>query len=271
MKNATDTFLQTLFDFYTQNARSMPWRLPDANGAYDPYHILVSEFMLQQTQVERVIPKYNAFISAFPSCEALSRAPLDTVFEIWTGLGYNRRALYLRECASNICANGFPDNSEDLVGLKGIGHNTAAAILTYAFNQRHVFVETNIRTVLIHHFFKDAQMVTDAELLYCLEGILRTYKGSYRDFYWAMMDYGTWLKKSGIKTHVKSSTYKKQSRFKGSRRQIRGEVLRQAQKQANLQHLEEHINDSRFHEILQEMTQEGFIEVEDGRVKIRNV
>lgn len=269
MDTASENFVTVLFRHYSEHARTMPWRVSDHNGNYDPYHILVSELMLQQTQVERVTPKYTDFLKAFPRCEVLATAPLEQVIVHWSGLGYNRRALYLHDCAKYIAKNGFPDTLEELVSLKGIGVNTAAAVLTYAYNQRHAYIETNIRTVLIHHFFENEHAVSDSELLRCLERILNGYKGSYRDFYWAMMDYGTWLKKNGVKTHTKSSKYKKQARFEGSVRQLRGEVLRSAQVRTSVEALDMSLQDNRLPSVLKQLSTEGFIEIVEGRIQIR--
>ncbi len=269
MGTTSENFLALLFRHYSEHARTMPWRLPDHKGNYDPYYILVSELMLQQTQVERVIPKYIDFLKAFPQSEMLATAPLEQVIAHWSGLGYNRRALYLQDCAKYIVKNGFPETREELVSLKGVGANTAAAVLTYTYNQRHVYIETNIRTVLIHHFFMTEDKISDSELLRCLERILNEYNGSYRDFYWAMMDYGTWLKKNGVKTHTKSSKYKKQARFEGSVRQLRGEVLRRAQLRTSLDVLEMSLEDIRLDSVLEQLSTEGFIEIVDDHVQIR--
>ncbi len=120
--------------------------------------------MLQQTQVPRVLPKFQQFILRFPDWKSLSEASLSDVLSVWQGLGYNRRAKYLYDISRSISDNEFPISIESLVTHKGIGSNTAAAILTYSYNQRHVFIETNVRTVLIHHFCPDQQDVTDAQL-----------------------------------------------------------------------------------------------------------
>ena len=134
----------------------------------DRYTILISEVMLQQTQVDRVAPKFEAFIEAFPTVQALAQAEFKTVLGYWSGLGYNRRALWLQQAAKEIVekyAGKVPQTISELSKLKGIGHNTAAAICAYAFNQPVVFIETNIRAVFIHHFFADRADVADSELL----------------------------------------------------------------------------------------------------------
>ena len=129
--------------------RDMPWRQDTR-----PYYVLVSELMLQQTQVDRVIPKFLAFITQFPDEKVLAGALLADVLKQWQGLGYNRRAKFLYESAKAVVVLGaFPDDEAGLLKLPGVGKNTAGAILAYAYNQPGLFIETNIRAVYIHHFF----------------------------------------------------------------------------------------------------------------------
>lgn len=202
--------------------REMPWR-DDTR----PYYILVSELMLQQTQVDRVIPKFKAFIDRFPDEEALAAASLGEVLRLWSGLGYNRRAKYLHDATKKIVQDfggTFPQSYTDLLSLPGVGPGTAGAILTYAFNQPHVFIETNVRTVYFHHFFGDEGKVTDKQLMPVIERTMDT--DHPREFYWALMDYGSWLKKQGAGRVSQSSHYKKQSRLKGSVREMRGQIIR---------------------------------------------
>lgn len=215
----TDLIWQKGRDLY----RSMPWR-DDTR----PYYVLVSELMLQQTQVDRVIPKFNAFIGRFPDEESLARASLADVLTLWSGLGYNRRAKFLHEAAKKIIADFdgvFPRNKVDILSLPGVGPGTAGAIMTYAFNQPTVFIETNVRTVYFHHFFEDGSKISDAQLIPVIE---RTLDMEHpREFYWALMDYGTWLKKSGAGKISQSKHYKKQSPLKGSVREVRGQLIKQ--------------------------------------------
>jgi A/G-specific adenine glycosylase len=200
----------------------MPWR-----ETRDPYCILVSEIMLQQTQVSRVEEKYPKFIKAFPNFKALDRAPLVKVYGEWQGMGYNRRALALKKTA-HIVVNDYdgalPQTFEELRTLSGIGKATASSIMAFAFNLPAVFVETNIRTVFIHFFFKNRKKVADEEILPLVEQSL--YKRNPRIWYWALMDYGTMLKKSGEDKNIRTKHYKKQGRFEGSRRQKRGKILK---------------------------------------------
>jgi A/G-specific adenine glycosylase len=219
-------FQKEVWDYYSAHHRPMPWR---ANPT--PYFVLVSEIMLQQTQVPRVLKKFTEFVERFPDVETLAGAPLGDVLAAWSGLGYNRRAKFLWQAAKAIAARGsFPQTREELTTLPGIGPNTAGAILAYAFNQPVLFIETNIRTVIIHHFFKEREdKIRDQEILSVLEQVLP--KGGFtpgdpKTWYWALMDYGTHLKATHGSHLHKAHSYKKQTAFQGSRRQIRGQVLR---------------------------------------------
>jgi A/G-specific adenine glycosylase len=223
MKKKETKFVQTVMNYYQQNGRdSLPWR-----KTKDPYKILVSEVMLQQTQVERVISKYKAFLSAFPTIEVLSNASLGEVLVLWQGLGYNRRAKMLHSCAKTLMSEysgKFPKTRTELRALPGIGEYTSGAVMAFAFSSPEVFVETNIRTVYLHHFFKDKTQVTDAELMPYIESTLD--RENPRAWYYALMDYGSHLKKTIGNQNKNSLHYTKQSTFKGSDRQIRGAVIR---------------------------------------------
>lgn len=208
--------------------RDMPWR-----NNTRPYYVLVSELMLQQTQVDRVIPKFNAFIEAFPTEHALARASLAEVLQLWQGLGYNRRAKYLHDAAQMIDTdfNGaFPTEKSDLLRLPGVGPNTAGAILNYAYNAAEPFIETNVRTVYFHHFYPDGDIVSDKELIKLVAQTID--QDNPREFYWALMDYGSWLKRQGAGRLAQSQHYKKQSPLKGSVREIRGQVIRELTKRS---------------------------------------
>lgn len=202
--------------------RDMPWR-QDVR----PYYILVSEIMLQQTQVVRVVPKFAAFIARFPDIKTLAEAPLADVLGLWSGLGYNRRARYLHEAAKMIHTKHkgtFPNTEKALLTLPGVGTNTAGALLAYAYNIPAIFIETNIRTVYIHHCFSDQTDIHDVAILQKLENTIDRKKP--REFYWALMDYGSWLKANGVSYNTKSRHYKKQSKLEGSVRQVRGQIIR---------------------------------------------
>jgi A/G-specific adenine glycosylase len=218
-----EQFRKTVYDFYTKaGRRDLPWR-----KTRNPYYIAVSELMLQQTQVLRVIPKYKAFIKTFPTISALAKAKFSDVLKAWSGLGYNRRAKYIHAMAKTIVAEhrgSFPKTTEELLKLPGIGPYTAQAIATFAYNKPGVCIETNIRTVYIHHFFPKEEKVSDAKLRVLIE---ETYdRVNPREWYWALMDYGSALKAQGNMMHRKSSSYTKQSKFEGSLRQLRGRVLK---------------------------------------------
>lgn len=250
-------FIETVWDYYHEHGRDLPWRQPEPDGTFDPYKIMVSEVMLQQTQVARVIPKYEAFLAQFPSLQSLSAASLADVIKAWSGLGYNRRAKFLWQAAQAIGAP-FPDTREGLSALPGIGMNTAGAILAYAYNQPVVFVETNIRTVYIHHFFADRTDVHDKELLPFIEKTLD--REMPREWYWALMDYGVFLKSTVGNMSQNSKHYTKQSTFQGSKRQIRGEVLRQLRDgPLEVSKLHERIPDERLTAVLQDLASEKLI------------
>lgn len=216
-------FQKLIWGHYKKSGRhDLAWR-----KTTDVYAIMVSEIMLQQTQVSRVLEKYNQWMNHFPTPEALAASRLQDVLLIWKGLGYPRRAKYLYEIAQMVArgeillgANITPDY---LDALPGIGPYTARAIYTFSQNKKAVFIETNIRTIYIHHFFKDTITVSDAELLVCIEETLP--RTMFREWYWALMDYGSFIKQSGIRINNRSLHYRKQSPFKGSMREVRSSIL----------------------------------------------
>jgi A/G-specific adenine glycosylase len=239
--------------------RDMPWR-----STTDPYYIMVSEFMLQQTQVDRVVPKYNAFIVTYPDVYALATAPLGDVLALWNGLGYNRRAKFLHDTAAKIVSHFdgiVPSSVQDLMSLPGIGPNTAAAIVAYAYNVPVGFIETNIRTVYFQHFFADAHLVTDDELR---RVVAETVDQEHpRQWFWALMDYGSYLKKQGAASLDKSAHYKKQSVLEGSVRQVRGHIIRALTKSAmsEAELREEVVADERFEKALTSVIKDGLVSV----------
>lgn len=258
MKKSLQEFQKTVQDYYQAHGRhDLPWRL--FADTPDPYHVLVSEVMLQQTQVSRVIPKYEAFLELFPTIADLAHAELGDVLRAWQGLGYNRRAKFLWLAATELHgSHRFPDHIEALQTLPGIGANTAAAIVVYAFDKPAVFIETNIRTVYIHHFLSNQTDVADSIIR---ELVARTLpEQSYREWFWALMDYGTYLKQTHGNLSTQSKAYNKQSRFSGSKRQIRGAVLKQlAGQPATAVALRAVIKDERLSTVLYELEQEGLI------------
>jgi len=215
-------FQQTIISHFSQNKRDFPWR-----ATTNPYYIFLSEVMLQQTQTARVVSKYNEFIEAFPTIHDLANAPLSLVLAHWSGLGYNRRAKFLWQAAQAISQqyNGeFPQDFEKIDLLPGIGPYTARAIYTFSFNLPSVFIETNIRTVFIHFFFQDRDSIADSEILPLIEQTLP--ESDFRNWYYALMDYGNYLKSEQKSYFHKQKGYTKQSKFKGSKRYVRGYILK---------------------------------------------
>jgi len=215
-------FRRVIYSYYHTYSRKLPWR--ETN---DPYRILISEIMLQQTQVSRVLEKYVQFITQFPTIQSLAGAPLKEIYTVWQGLGYNRRILYLQKTAQIVQKNyngSIPSDVALLYKLPGIGKNTASAIVVFAYNLPVVFIETNIRTVYIHFFAGNREQILDTFLLPFIERTLD--RRNPREWYYALMDYGVMLKKEFPDIGRKSLHYSKQSSFEGSQRQIRGNILK---------------------------------------------
>jgi len=221
-REQADEFRKAVLGHYRDKGRDFPWR-----RTRDPWRILVSEFMLQQTQTDRVFPRYEAWFLRFPDAASLATASLADVYGQWKGLGYNSRALRLRDSARAVCSDfggRVPDTEGELRSLPGVGPYTARAVLAFAFNRPTLVLETNIRAALIFHFFPDAAVVTDRELEPVAMAVLdRDQPGRW---YQALMDYGAWLKKREPNPSRKSAAYSRQSAFKGSLRQARGAILR---------------------------------------------
>lgn len=221
-KMEIEAFRAQIWAFYRHSGRKMPWR-----STQNPYKILVSEVMLQQTQVPRVLEKYPEFLKKFPTITVLANAPLSDVLRVWQGMGYNRRARYLRDSAQVIVRdyhNRFPKTETELCALPGIGHYTTNAILTFAYDEPRVFIETNIRRIFIHHFFNIRRKVSDAEILPLVQATLDT--KNPREWYYALMDYGSQLPKATrINANIQSKHYVKQSTFVGSTRELRGKII----------------------------------------------
>ncbi|MCF6154670.1 MAG: A/G-specific adenine glycosylase [Candidatus Brocadia sp.] len=215
-------FQEMIYCYYREHGRNLPWRMTQ-----NPYHILISEIMLQQTQVQRVIRKYERFIKIFPDFSSLAQAPLRPVLSEWQGLGYNRRAIALKKIAQRVIEEfhgNLPSAVETLITFPGIGRATACAISAFAFYLPTVFIETNIRRVFIHSFFHDKTNITDAEILPLVEKTLDT--SNPRQWYYALMDYGVMLNQKYENFNRKSAHYQRQSPFQGSNRQVRGMILK---------------------------------------------
>jgi len=216
------SFQETVWQFYILNKRLFSWR-----NNFDPYRIVVSEIMLQQTQTFRVEQKFSEFISVFPDFATLAQAEFKDVLTVWQGLGYNRRAQALHKIAQKVMSEfdgQLPTDPEILVTLQGIGPNTAGSICAFAFNMPTVFIETNIRAVFLHKFFQDREAVHDQEIIPLIEQVLD--KKNPREWYYALMDYGVMLKKLHNNPARKSKHHTVQSKFEGSNRQIRSMILK---------------------------------------------
>ena len=242
--------------------RDLPWR-----RTYDPYAIWISEVMLQQTQVSRVDGRWQRWLERFPTVDALAAAAPSDVLEEWQGLGYNRRALSVHRAAQAISEAGgvFPQDPKELVKLPGIGPATAAGIRAFAFNLHGVYLETNVRTVFLHELYPQAEGVPDSELvplveLTCPASVANAADAAAtaltpRSWYYALLDYGAYLKKTIPNPSRRSKSHVKQSRFEGSHRQKRAELLR-----VLLAHKDE--GGAEFETLHQELCQ---IEVNAGR------
>ncbi|MFX0093290.1 MAG: Fe-S cluster assembly protein HesB [Candidatus Hodarchaeota archaeon] len=209
-------FHDKIFFWWGKNKRDFPWR-----KTTNPYHVMVSEFMLQQTQASRVVDKYLTFIERFPTIESLAKAEKIEVLRLWSGLGYNRRALWLQEAAIQIHQLGeFPTDSVSLKKIKGIGSYTSRSILIFAFNMDLATVDTNIRRILITEGFATEQ-TTERELFEIAGQLVP--KNKSRDYHSALMDYGA-LVKTAKKTRIKPTST--QGQFRGSNRQYRGRIVK---------------------------------------------
>ncbi len=219
--------------------------------------------MLQQTQVDRVVPYFNRWMKKYPTPRALARAKLIDVLRQWSGLGYNRRAKYLHDAAKEIVAKHggkIPRDFAALLELPGVGDYTAKAVRVFAFNEPDVLIETNVRAVFLHHFFPRSKNVSDAKLLPLIE---KTLKGQVpRIWYAALMDYGSHLKAQHPNPSRRSKHHAKQSKFEGSLRQVRGAILRAHARGENNTDLRSPYG-VKFDEALESLVREGLISVPD--------
>jgi A/G-specific adenine glycosylase len=252
-------FRHIVLDHYRNHGRDLAWR-----RTTDPYRILVSEMMLQQTQVERVSVKYPVFTTTFPDFSSLAKAPLPDVLALWQGLGYNRRALSLQRCAGLVVEDYnsmLPQDPDILATFPGIGRATAASVCAFAFNMPVVFIETNIRRVFIHFFFDGSATVDDADILPLATKAL--YRKDPRIWYNALMDFGSDLKRTVKNPNRRSRHYAKQAAFEGSDRKIRGSILRilLAEKRMTQKAIKKRFSEdpSRIIRILCDLEHEGFI------------
>jgi A/G-specific adenine glycosylase len=265
---AARRFRRDLYRFFHAQGRQLPWR-----DTADPYHILVSEIMLQQTQVERVALKYAPFIQTFPDVWSLARASLRDIMAAWQGLGYNRRALALQRIARRLAADfdgRLPDSVDILRTFPGIGEATAGALAAFAFNQPVVFIETNIRRVFLHSFFPGRSGVRDREILPLVDQTLD--REQPRSWYYALMDYGTMLKRGAPNPNRRSAHHQRQAPFADSDRQIRGLILKALLKSPALTVVElvqaVGKEPERTTGIIHTLIKEGFLEPEGSQVRI---
>ncbi len=263
-----NAFQGVIYRYFRENARELPWRL-----THNPYEILVSEIMLQQTQVERVLTKYGPFLDRFPDFSDLARASLGDILLAWQGLGYNRRAQALQGIAQRVVAEfggRLPADREILETLPGIGAATAGALLAFAFEQPVVFLETNIRRVFLHFFYPEGDMVPDKVLLPLI--FLTLDARQVRQWYYALMDYGAMLKKTVPNPNRRSAHYSRQSPFRGSDREIRSQILQLFLNTAELP--EKAIlagipsEATRIKRILAKLTQENFLLRQEGSYRL---
>ncbi len=309
-------FQKTVWDYYHANRRhELPWRKNTK-----PYNVYVSEIMLQQTQVDRVVDFFNKWMKEFPTVKALAEAKQSDVLRLWKGLGYNSRAIRMKRSAEIIMQRfkgKFPQTYEDILSLPGIGPYTAGAISAFAYNQPVSMIETNIRRVYLHHFFSESQSkhtrplrvapslkeravsvetelqseqtlsfregrhevrgvfgVHDRELLKLIEKTVD--KENPREWYWALMDYGSYLGKSIPNPNKKSRHYTKQSKFEGSNREIRGKILEilLEKKKLLIEKLEEKLESlsddkDRIETIVSGLEREGFLILKNGKVVLK--
>ncbi len=217
-KNQILSFQNKVFDFYESNGRTLPWRLTT-----DPYLILLSEVMLQQTQVSRVIKYFEEWKGRWPTVEKLASASKQEVLKAWLGLGYNNRGLRLHQAAKIICkdfAGNVLEAMKHYESIPGVGRYTANAVLIFSSNLDLVTVDTNIRRILIHEFSL-CEDTPDKEIWQLAARCLPKQKS--RVWHNALMDFGA-LELTAKNTGIRPKT--QQSSFEGSDRQIRAKVLR---------------------------------------------
>ncbi len=253
-----NNFQKCVKDHYILSGRhDLPWR-----NERTPFNAFLSEIMLQQTQVPRVIEKFTLFRKHFNNFQDIADAPQSMIIQLWQGLGYNRRALFMHKATQMIVEqfNGvLPQSRKELEQLPGIGPATSASLMVYAFNAPIPFIETNIRAVYIHHFFKNLDGIHDDELLPIIERTIDR-EDPYH-WYSALMDYGTMIKSQHKNPSRRSRHHTVQSKFTGSKREVRGKVLR---KLTNIEGISSHeleqiIDDSRYNDVINDLRREGFI------------
>lgn len=303
-------FQEIILNYYHAHGRgNLPWR-----KKISPYRVWVSEIMLQQTQVDRVISFFNNWMKLFPTVRSLATAPQSDVLRAWKGLGYNSRALRMKRTVQEIVEKRlgvFPRTYDELLKLPGIGPYTAGAIMAFAYDKSVVMIETNIRRVYIHHFFlplrptgtspsqgrnlnsrviskktdgvaplrrgaprSGEECIHDNDLTDLIKNTLP--KDNFREWYWALMDYGSYLGKTIPNPNKKSRHYTVQKKFKGSNREIRGKILEilLEKKKITLEKLIEQLqilshDQDRIERIFDQLEKEGFLEIKNGKIFIK--
>jgi A/G-specific adenine glycosylase len=293
-------FREIVLSHYRQAGRKFPWRFAD------PWGVMVSEFMLQQTRTERVIPYWENWMKLWSQPKALADASMEAALRAWSGLGYNRRCRYLKDSAAIIAGenNGrVPETPQALLLRPGVGPYMSAAIACFAYNFPAVFIETNIRSAVIHNFFPNRNDVRDSEIIPILEAALECsapqprpqvvepeVRGSLlapqprpqvegsplepRTWHYALMDYGAFLKKTTTNPSRRSAHYTRQSPFSGSFRQARGKVIKAlvsigrcgAEELKRASGLEE----EKLYEVLEKLKKESFVAEDGGVYSISN-
>jgi A/G-specific adenine glycosylase len=258
-----NTFQKIIYSYFKQYGRDFPFR-----KEISPYNVVVSEMMLQQTQTSRVVEKFQQFIQKFPDFQSLANAPLNDVLKVWQGLGYNRRAVALKTISEKVVKEFdgiLPADVEILKSFPQIGHNTASSIVAFAFNIPTYFIEVNIRRVYIYFFFPGKTSIDDGNIMPIVRRTIDP--SNVRKWYYALMDYGVMLKKTHPELNKRSVHYRKQSKFKGSNREIRGKILKLLIASSSLTETEMlselEINSIKLKEILNLLIAEGFIKQEN--------
>lgn len=262
-------FQEKILFWYSEHQRNLPWR-----KTRDPYKILLSEVMSQQTQIQRVIPKYEAWLVVFPTIEKLAQATTPEVLRLWSGLGYNRRALNLQKTAKMIVDNyqgKFPTTPEELEKLPGIGRYTSRAVACFAFDKQVAVVDTNIRKVIAVEFF-DGQLPTEKVIEEVAQELLPV--GKAYEWNQALMDYaGMMLKEYRIPVP-------KQSHFFTSNRYVRGQIVKKlvTEHAVSLKELTKHfqkqgreVDQKVLEKIVKELQKEGFLVQKNDTLSLSEV
>lgn len=300
-------FKKLIWNWYTENRRDLPWRPPAPHKKTHPegytfypltpqnqkwtkqhaYEIFISEIMLQQTQVDRVVPFFETFIKELPDWQALAQCPQPTLLKLWKGLGYNRRALNTKKAAQYVLEHhggNLPQDIKELQKIPNVGVYTSAAIMNFVHGIPTPLIETNVRTVFFHHFYTKKDSVDDITLMKKVLATLPNHNTQHsvsadpREWMYALMDYGSHLRREGIKITNKSKHYTKQKSFKGSKREIRGKILeillhdpllhREILEQKISDDLPE--NENNIQHVIKDMVNEGFLEEKNKMITILN-